>query len=290
MLNVNKVRVLLRRRSVDKGISYGKRGLSIIAILAAGWVVASMISLIITSALNPSAQLAIPPPAPDRAIPAKSARTNYDVIAAKNVFGPLGQAVPVKKAEPEVKKTSLAMKLVGVMTGLGDPYAIIEDDKQKDQDAFGVGDQVFGMAKLKAIFADKVEVEYAGQIETLVLEDAPTSEGGGSIGAVANEYLVEESELNKALENLPLLLTQARAIPYYKNGQPVGLRMFAIKNGSLYSKLGFQNGDILKSINNNELTELSEAMKLFETLKQEREITVTLERGQESKEFRYKIQ
>ncbi len=290
MLSIAKVRVLLRRRSVDRAIRIAKRGFSIIAIVIAGWVVASMISYIITSTLGSREKVLPPPPPPDRAIPTKGARTNYDVIAAKNVFGPLGQTAPVKKVEPEIKPTSLNMKLVGVMVGLGDPFAIVEDDKQKDQDAFGVGDQVFGLAKLRAIYSDHIELEYNGQIELLKLEDTPGGSDGGTLSSNANEYTVDEAELNKALENLPLLLTQARAIPYYKNGQPVGLRMFAIKNGSLYAKLGFQNGDILKSINNNDLTELSEAMKLFETLKQQREITVRLDRGQESKEFRYKIQ
>lgn len=290
MININKVRVLLRRRSVDKAVDFGKKGLSFAAIILAGWVVARMVFFIFSATFKPATELVIPPPSPDRAIPAKGARSSFDVIAAKNVFGPIGQTAPTKRAEPEVKKTTLAMKLIGIMTGLGDPYAIIEDDKQKEQDAFGVNDQVFGMARLKAIFPDKVELEYAGQIETLILEDTPSSSNAGATTPVANEYVVDEAELNKALENLPLLLTQARAIPYYKNGQPVGLRMFAIKNGSLYSKLGFQNGDILKSINNNNLTELSEAMKLFETLKQEREISVNLERGSETKEFRYRIQ
>ena len=86
-----------------------------------------------------------------------------------------------------------------------------------------------------------------------------------------------------------MLLTQARAVPYFKDGRSIGLRLFAIKTGSLYEKLGLKNGDILKSINGNSLGDLSQAMKLFEQLKQERSISVMLERDKQDKEFRYQI-
>ena len=40
-----------------------------------------------------------------------------------------------------------------------------------------------------------------------------------------------------------MLLTQARAVPYFKQGKSVGLRLFAIKAGSLFEKIGLKNGD-----------------------------------------------
>jgi general secretion pathway protein C len=101
--------------------------------------------------------------------------------------------------------------------------------------------------------------------------------------------VVEEAELDKGLENLPLLLTQARAVPYFKEGRSIGLRLFAIKNGSLYEKIGLKNGDILKSINGNSLGDISQALKLFEQLKQERSINLVLEREKQDREFKYTI-
>ncbi|MFM1847929.1 MAG: ral secretion pathway protein, partial [Pseudomonadota bacterium] len=104
-----------------------------------------------------------------------------------------------------------------------------------------------------------------------------------------NEFIVDEAELDRALENLPLLLTQARAVPYFADGQAVGLRLFAIKSGSLYEKIGLRNGDVLKSVNGNSMADLSQAMQLFEKLKTERSINLTIERNREEKEFKYQI-
>ena len=103
------------------------------------------------------------------------------------------------------------------------------------------------------------------------------------------QFEVDESELNEALENIPLLMTQARAIPYFKDGKSIGLRLFAIKNGSLFEKIGLKNGDILKSINGNSLGDITQAVKLFEKLREERSIKVILERGRQDREFSYEI-
>src|SRR5690606_25165144 len=138
---------------------------------------------------------------------------------------------------------------------------------------------------------DRVELLRNGQSEWLVLEESLLGSDGPVDEAPegSEEILVDEGELNTALDNLPLLLTQARAVPYFKDGKPVGLRLFAIKSDSLYEKVGLKNGDILKSINGNSLGDNSQAMKLFETLRQERSLTVTLERNRQTKVFHYTI-
>lgn len=219
-----------------------------------------------------------------------STKPSYSTIVQKNIFGPLGQGnANASKQKPQTK---LPLNLIGVFIEKGDaPYAIIEDDKKKVQDVFNIGDMVFGDAKLVAVRSDSVDIKRGSQIEVLSLDDAPDNRGGSAGGSSSDgeEFTVDSKELDTALENLPLLLTQARAVPYFKDGKSVGLRLFSIKSGSLYEKVGLQNGDILKTINGSSLSDISQAMKLFETLKAERSISVTLERNREEKEFKYQI-
>ena len=47
--------------------------------------------------------------------------------------------------------------------------------------------------------------------------------------------------------------------------------------------------NILKNINGNSLSDISQAMRLFETLREERSISMSLERNREDKEFHYQI-
>jgi general secretion pathway protein C len=160
------------------------------------------------------------------------------------------------------------------------------------QDVFGVGDMVFNEAKVLSISSDQVELERGGQREVLTLDDTQgkgVDFKGGIVAMENDRFIVEEAEVDRALENLPMLLTQARAVPYFRDGRAAGLRLFAVKTGSLYEKLGLKNGDILKSINDNSLSDLSQAMQLFERLKTERSIKITLERNSEDKEFNYEI-
>lgn len=220
---------------------------------------------------------------------------SYNQITERNIFGPMTAPQVAAVAAPPPKPVAVTpLSLIGTFVASGqEPYAIIEDQKKKVQDVFQLNDSVFDDAKLVAIFAERVEIERNGQKEILVLDDilGPShAETGDGISALDdNEYIVDEGELDKALENLPLLLTQARAVPYFSDGQAVGLRLFAIKSGSLYEKIGLRNGDVLKSVNGNSMADLSQAMQLFEKLKSERSISLTIERNREDKEFKYQI-
>ncbi len=226
--------------------------------------------------------------------PAGSQESERDVslIAKKNVFGALGK-VAVEAPEPTPPpQTPLSLTLIGTFLTKGqDPYAIIEDKKKQTQDVFALDQSIFGQATLKQILDDHVEIERDGKREILKLDDlgSPAPSGAGVSALGSDEFVVEEAELDKGLENLPLLLTQARAVPYFKEGRSIGLRLFAIKNGSLYEKIGLKNGDILKSINGNSLGDISQALKLFEQLKQERSINLVLEREKQDRDFKYTI-
>ena len=223
---------------------------------------------------------------------AKVSLSDYQVIAKRNVFGKIAQAKPQTKNAPISK---LKLRLVGTsITPDKKPFAIIENSTKREQDIFDVNDSIFGQAKLIEIFKESVRIEYKGKIETLVLDDGTTSpatseESSSITSEDGSNYVVSEDEVNDALANLPRLLSQARAVPYFKNGKSVGMRLFAIRRGSLYEKLGLKNGDILKNVNNNSLSDPTQALKIFEQLKEQKSIKVELERAGKLKSFNYEI-
>ncbi len=224
----------------------------------------------------------------------ENSNENYSLIVDNKVFGELGIAKPASQPTSVAKKSSpLNLELIGTFISAGQaPYAIIEDKQKKNQEVFNLKESVFDQATLTAIYNDRVEVLKDGNTEVLRMDNTPDSsvETKDGVGQISdNQFVVEEAELDKALENLPLLLTQARAVPYFKEGKAIGLRMFAIRSGSLFEKIGLRNGDILKSVNGNSMGDLSQAMKLFEKLKEERSLGVILERNNEEKDFSYQI-
>ncbi len=215
---------------------------------------------------------------------------DWGIVQERQPFGVLGKVVAPVALAPTPPPSPLMLSLIGTFLTQGqEPYAIIEDKKKNEQEMFLIGDSVFEQATLKKIYLDRVEVERNGKLEVLRLDEIAGNAGAGTISSGSDDFVIEEAELDKGLENLPLLLTQARAVPYFKDGRSIGLRLFAIKTGSLYEKVGLKNGDILKTINGNNLGDISQALKLFEQLKQERSINLTLERDKQEREFKYTI-
>lgn len=217
----------------------------------------------------------------------KQSNVNYTVILQKNIFGNLNDT---GSSSSNFTKTSSQMPLALIGTFLtsgNDPYAIIENTKDKNQDAFGVGDNIFKIATLVSIHKNKVEINRDGSIEVLKIDDFD-SDAASELDDANTQYL-DKGEVDKALSNLPLVMTQARAIPYWQEGKAIGLRLFAIKQGSIFEKIGLKNGDIIKDINGKQLGDFSKAMEIFEELKNETSLRINLERNKQQSVLQYKI-
>ena len=161
---------------------------------------------------------------------ALSPAQDWNIIKERRPFGVLGKVVAPVSAAPPPPPSPLMLSLIGTFLTQGqEPYAIIEDKKKNDQEMFLIGDSVFKQATLKKIYLDRVEVERNGKLEVLRLDELGGNAGAGIVSSGADDFVIEEAELDKGLENLPLLLTQARAVPYFKDGRSIGLRLFAIK-------------------------------------------------------------
>jgi len=223
----------------------------------------------------------------------KAPKKDFSELAKNSVFGSI---VPVSNLNPnsqsKAEETKLPLILIGVFMPEGDdPYAIIEDEKRKAQEVYMIGDSVFDVAKLITIYPDSVAIDRNGNRELLTLDNATNKGGpeGGSGSGAEDTIAVDAKELDEALQNLPLLLTQARAVPYFRDGKAVGLRLFAIRSGSLFEKIGMQNGDVLKTVNGNSLADMTQALQLFQRLKEERSVAVVLERNMVEKTIQYDI-
>lgn len=214
---------------------------------------------------------------------------SYNVVVNRDIFGRKKAANPQTTAQ---KPADIKLRLVGTNVGQGTkPFAIIEDTAKSEQDVFDVNSIVFGQPKLVEVARDSVKLDYSGRIVKLVLEDKAPSGGetGSSNSNDGTDFTVPEEELTQELANLPKLLSEARAVPYFRNGQSIGMRLFAIRKDSMYEKLGLENGDIIKAVNDNNLSDPSQALKIFEQLKNERSINLVLERAGADKTLHYSI-
>jgi general secretion pathway protein C len=114
------------------------------------------------------------------------------------------------------------------------------------------------------------------------VDDAPPG-GGEEIGAHIRKtsdtsFDIGEDDLGKALNNLSQLATEARIVPAFEGGKSVGFKLFSIRPGSLFSKIGLQNGDVIGRINGYEMTSPDKALEVYQKLKDSKRISVDVKR------------
>ena len=196
-----------------------------------------------------------------------------------NLFGSLTSSEPAKYSK--IEKTRLNLVLVGILAKQENPSVIIKQKGDKEN-IYQINDFITPTTILKEVFSDYVVLERNGNLEKLEIirkgleesntNNAPSYEISNSNKSKLSQYL---KDLNNKPENLFNVLSVE---PNYSNGE---LRGFIISPGTekaLFEGLGFQKNDIILNINNNELTNLSQAFKLKNVLVEQKLFNFKVER------------
>jgi general secretion pathway protein C len=115
----------------------------------------------------------------------------------------------------------------------------------------------------------------------------PTGDGIKKINN--NSYEVAQNEIDATLANLNSIATQARIVPNFQDGKANGFKLFSIRPGSLYSKIGIQNGDVVTRINGYDLSSPDKALEIYNKLKDSKQVTVDVIRRGKPETIDYRI-
>jgi general secretion pathway protein C len=264
---------------------------------------ASSVSTAVAAKLTPSPEVHLPPPPPPIERQPRRPAVYYALIHTRDIFNST-KPEPEKPPEPP-KPTELKLKLWGISVhDDGSSHCIIEDLTTHKQELYKINDKVAGSAFVKQVEWDRVILDRDGQDEILDLNLAQGTPHAGAAGAkppdvaAANphiqqisetQYNIDRSEVDGALDNMNQLFTQIRAVPHFEGGKSTGFRLFAIRQNSIFDQIGLRNGDIVQSINGTDINDPSQALALFQELRNERQLTVQVLRNKESKVFNYGI-
>ncbi len=103
------------------------------------------------------------------------------------------------------------------------------------------------------------------------------------------DYKVDRAEVDRVLANLNEVAMQARIVPSFKNGKANGFKMFSIKQGSIYWKIGLQNGDVIQKINGYEMNSVDRGLEIYSKLRDATNLIIELQRRGEGKTLNYAI-
>ncbi len=242
--------------------------------------------------------------------PKANKRALIDPIIRRNMFDSTKVGLVSELADEGETGNKTSLPLVLLATMVADPEqfssALIAEDKGSDGAmGYGIGDSVIGEATIHRIEQQRVILKRSdGELEYLAMDDSKLPETRKSKDAKSSKagkwdgvekegetkFTIDEETFNKILENPDKLANQIRAVPHTdESGNVDGYRLSGIRRSSLFRKLGIKNGDVVHSVNGNELTSVSSAMKAYESLQSERNFSFEVTTRKKKKTYEYEV-
>lgn len=96
--------------------------------------------------------------------------------------------------------------------------------------------------------------------------------------ASETKLAVARSFIDRVLQDPAELMRLARVVPHQENGQVIGVQIFGVRSHGLLSKLGLQNGDVLRSINGYALASPDSALAAYAALRTATNLSLAITR------------
>ena len=223
-----------------------------------------------------AAPAAPPPPAP-------RGRTwaEREIILTRNLFHSslVAPALTAEQIEEDLEKSRLPVTLLGTFAAT-DPNlsrATLQDKEKNETLVVGIGDQIKSVAQVQRIERRRVVLIENGAPRELTIGDeegaqpsvqrAPARRRVAQAPRPAQSGVpVSREEIQKNVRDPSELLSQARVLPKFEQGQMVGLQVNGIKPGSLFQEIGLQEGDVITQFNGIAINSPDQSAKIFSEL------------------------
>jgi S1-C subfamily serine protease len=91
-------------------------------------------------------------------------------------------------------------------------------------------------------------------------------------------YEIPRSTIERIVANSTDYMKGARVVPSMKNGAPEGFKLYAIRPTSVWSAVGFQNGDTIRAVNGFETDSIDKAAEIYTKVKDAKELAIDITR------------
>ncbi len=251
-----------------------------------------------------------------------ASRKSYDIILSRNIFGLKNTSSANSSGIENVPQTTLNLQLLGtVINPSKSSVAVIKDVDSGRINGYKL-DELIDIIQSEKVKVIRIEncvavLERIGEgPETIKCKkelsaesssnqvasrttlnsgsnEARTSKGEGK-GLSGNAdginqidegvYEIDRKMMDELLSNPNDILTKARVVPHDD-----GLRFFAIRPNSIFSKIGIRNGDTVHRINDVGLDNVENAFSLFEELKGQDKFSIDLTRRGKRITYEYTV-
>ncbi|MFN9068693.1 MAG: type II secretion system protein N [Bdellovibrionales bacterium] len=256
--------------------------------------------------------LTAPPPRPPRASgPEFLDRSQYQSIVTRNICSsdniipdPLqgaGGTQPDQEVAPV--PSSLPLALVGTLVHSNPEksLAAIEIKGKQQVLSFSIKQNIENVATLERIERGKIifrntsngrlEFIELPQTNKLAFESASKPAAGAEIKQIAEgQFELSKAELEKQLSDIGNLVQQAVSVPARRpgTGETYGFRILSIDPSSVLNQL-VKPMDVITAANGSPVTNIQQAMEMYNSLRNSNRVCITIERDGRNKENCYNI-
>lgn len=234
----------------------------------------------------------------------------YNVIFARNLFNSQGlipdeEGLILGDGSGAASRTQMPLALIGTLVLRDEIRSLATiEDKGDAGKVYPVRmtDEIPNKIRITKIEPYKVtflnlsnrRLEFIDLPQDAAASVPRTSGGGGTkvgVEQLSNtRFVVSRREIDSALVNLNKILTEARAVPNFENGVAKGYKLFQIAPGSIYEKLGIQNGDVIHGVNGEPMVDPGKAFTMLSELKTTNHLELTINRNGKDQVMVYDIQ
>jgi general secretion pathway protein C len=261
--------------------------LILVALLTvSAYFLADTVDALIGRSLDAAPRFTTPLERDRTAIEPQRSLSDYSSILERGLFGENKGPSNAPAAE------TVVYRLIGTVEGESFAGAVLEDST--GQAFYRIHQKLPDGSQIVKVQRDRITLRRADGGSTELLSDDTkivdiTKPGAGVKKLGEGKFGVDQREVASSTENMNQLLTQARALPYTEQGKTVGFRISEITPGSLYEKIGLQNGDVIQKINSQDVDDPAKFFQMYQNLKEERNVSIDLIRGGQRQTLNYEI-
>jgi general secretion pathway protein C len=210
-----------------------------------------------------------------------------------------------KRSKPTIKKPVSSIKdikLLGIYTS--DDYAVITVMYKGKTKVLATGDQINGFtligATMQYAILNKKDKNYKLELPkhisntkssiSIVKEEKQKSLDNDTAVSGDGDYKIIDKKIFDHFANNIDDIYKNIGIQDITKGDKKIFKISFIKRGSIFSKLGLKRGDIIKSVNGEDIDSYSKAFGMYRSMKDIQNLTIVVIRNNKEVELEYEIE
>jgi general secretion pathway protein C len=181
------------------------------------------------------------------------------------------------------------------------PIAIIEDTRTGQTTMYEQGDALEGSRIVNIIRGEVTLSTLAGEYKLSFPEGAvlqPKTASGGPLATGKNwynirregdTYIVDEATVFNTIQRIPEIIKNVKIGPCFKDGKPSGIIINKLIPIDILKEIGVKEGDVIKNINGFTLNNPHQVFLAYNSLKEQKAITLNVIRDNRPLKLNYKI-